>query len=166
MAADLGQWAKVQRRPLKKKPLKRLGTPADKSATQSLGILTFEEDLQVYSLTGPTPPGFTVVEAVVDSGAEQSVAPPGIFPDAVCPSAMSQSGRGYRAANGTRIRNLGETDVFFSTVDGVKCGMPFQIAEVERPLIAASQLGLLVIRSSWKSTAASLSTKRAGGLSH
>ena len=78
---------------------------------------------------------------MVDSGAEQYVAPPGVFPGAVRPSAMSQSGRGYRAANGTRIRNLGETDVFFSTVDVHKCGMPFQIAEVERPLIAASQLG-------------------------
>ena len=88
----------------------------------------------------PNHHGVLVVEAVVDSGAEESVAPPGVFPGVVRPSPMSRDGRGYRAANGTRIKNLGQMDVPFSSVDGHRCGMPFQIAEVERPLIAASQL--------------------------
>ena len=92
-------------------------------------------------MRGAPPPGYMLVEAVVDSGAEQSVAPPGFFPGEMRPSAMSKSGRAYRAANGTRIKNLGEMVVLFSTEGGHKCKMPMQIAEVERPLIAASQLG-------------------------
>ena len=56
-----------------------------------------------------------LVEAVVDSGAEESVIGPGIFPGEVVPSAMSKSGRRYRAANGARIPNLGQLDVFFHT---------------------------------------------------
>ena len=81
-----------------------------------------------------------VVEAVVDSGAEESVAPPGPFPGTVMSSPMSRAGRKHRAANGTRIQNLGQMSVVSTTPEGHKCGMPFQVAEVERPLIAVSQL--------------------------
>ena len=56
-----------------------------------------------------------LVEAVVDSGAEESVTGPGVFPGVVVPSAMSRSGRKYRAANGSRIPNLGQQDVHFRT---------------------------------------------------
>jgi len=80
------------------------------------------------------------LEAVVDSGAEESVAPPGFFPGAMVPSAMSRVGGRYRAANGTRIRNLGQQSVTFSSTEGHRCEMPFQIAEVERPLISVSQM--------------------------
>jgi hypothetical protein len=81
-----------------------------------------------------------IVEAVVDSGAEESVAPPGCFPGAVVPSRMSRAGGKYRAANGARIPNLGQQKVPFVNEDGGRCGIVFQIAEVERPLISATQL--------------------------
>jgi hypothetical protein len=81
-----------------------------------------------------------IVEAVVDSGAEESVAPPGCFPGAVVPSRMSRAGGKYRAANGARIPNLGQQRVPFVNEDGGKCGILFQVAEVERPLISATQL--------------------------
>jgi hypothetical protein len=81
-----------------------------------------------------------IVEAVVDSGAEESVAPPGCFPGVVVPSRMSRAGGKYRAANGARIPNLGQQKVPFVNEDGGKCGILFQIAEVERPLISATQL--------------------------
>ncbi len=80
------------------------------------------------------------MEAVVDSGAEESVAPPGFFVAPVVPSPMSKAGGKYRAANGTRIRNLGQQKVAFSTAEGHQCAMPFQVAEVERPLISVAQL--------------------------
>ena len=70
-----------------------------------------------------------MIEAVVDSGAEESVAPPGLFPGVVTSSPMSRAGRKYRAANGTRIQNLGQTSVSFKTSEGHHCGMPFQIAD-------------------------------------
>jgi hypothetical protein len=70
-----------------------------------------------------------VLEAVVDSGAEESVAPPGFFAAEMVPSPMSKAGGKYRAANGTRIRNLGQQKVAFTTAEGHKCTMPFQVAE-------------------------------------
>jgi hypothetical protein len=83
---------------------------------------------------------FKVIEAVIDSGAEESVAPPGLFPGAVEPSKMSRAGGRYRAANGARIPNLGQVKVRFENDAGDKCGTTFQVAEVERPLISATQL--------------------------
>jgi hypothetical protein len=53
---------------------------------------------------------------------------------------MSKAGGKYRAANGARIPNLGQQKVPFMNDDGDKCGIVFQVAEVERPLISASQL--------------------------
>jgi hypothetical protein len=84
--------------------------------------------------------GGRIVEAVVDSGAVHSVAPPGIFPGKVRTSPWSRAGRGYRAANGTSIKNLGEIDVPFATAEGHKCKIPFQIASVEQPLLSVSHL--------------------------
>jgi hypothetical protein len=81
-----------------------------------------------------------LVEAVVDSGAEESVAPPGFFAAAVVPSPMSRAGGKYRAANGSCIRNVGQQKVAFATSEGHCCNMPFQVAEVERPLISLAQL--------------------------
>ena len=81
-----------------------------------------------------------IVEAVVDSGAEESVAPVGLFAATVVPSPMSRAGARYRAANGSRIRNVGQQKVAFSTTEGHHCNMPFQVAEVERPLISVTQL--------------------------
>ena len=83
---------------------------------------------------------YRVLEAVVDSGAEESVAPPKMFPGPLQPSKMSVAGQRYRAANGSRIPNLGQKAVKYRTAEGHMCGMGFQIAEVERPLIAVSQL--------------------------
>ena len=66
-----------------------------------------------------------IIEAVVDSGAEDSVAPPGLFPGEVLPSLMSREGRRYRAANGSPIPNLGQTLAHFWDADGAVCGIPF-----------------------------------------
>ena len=68
------------------------------------------------------------------------MAPPGLLLGKHQPSAMSRRGGWYRAAHGTRIPNLGELGVSFKTREGHDCNLPFEIAEVERPLIAASHL--------------------------
>ena len=81
-------------------------------------------------------PGEKIIEVVVDSGAVQSVAPPGLFPGAMEPSAMSRAGRTYRAANGSQIRNLGQVRVPFVSTEGHKCSFPFQVAEVEHALLS------------------------------
>ena len=80
------------------------------------------------------------VRAVIDSGAEDTVAPPGVLPGEVAPSKMSRAGSCYRAANGAAIKNLGQMVTRFTTKEGTSCGMPFQIAEVERPLVSVARL--------------------------
>ena len=80
------------------------------------------------------------MEAVVDSGAVHSVAPPLKFPGPMTPSPWSRAGRGYRAANGTGIKNLGQVRVAFGTSEGHQCQIPFQVAEVEQPLLSVAHL--------------------------
>ena len=84
--------------------------------------------------------GGRVVEAVIDSGAVHCVTPPGLFPGKVSSSPWSRAGRGYRAANGTGIKNLGQVDVPFATAEGHRCKIPFQVAEVEQPLLSVAHL--------------------------
>jgi len=73
--------------------------------------------------------GEQTVRAVVDSGAAESVTPPGVFADPVVPSAMSRAGQSYTSANGSPIANLGRTTVHFRTPDGDRVGMDFQVGE-------------------------------------
>ena len=81
-----------------------------------------------------------MVEAVIDSGAVDSVAPPGTFEGTLRPSAMSKGGKKYRGPDGSPIPNMGQIDVSFKTDEGHKCAMTWQVAEIERPLIAVSHL--------------------------
>jgi hypothetical protein len=109
---------------------------------RALQLLTKDDKLVgvVAKEDAPVSGAYKVIEAVIDSGAEESVAPPGLFPGAVVPSKMSRAGGRYRAANGARIPNLGQVKVRFENDAGDKCGTTFQVAEVERPLISATQL--------------------------
>ena len=84
--------------------------------------------------------GWKTVTAVVDSGAEETVAPPGLFPGAVEVSPMQRAGGRYRAANGARLPNLGQQLASFRTPEGHGCSLRFQLAGVERPLISVAQL--------------------------
>ena len=83
---------------------------------------------------------YKCIEAVVDSGAEETVAPRGAFPGPARPSAMSRAGACYRTASGVPVPNLGELDVQFFTNEGFAAEIPFQLADIERPLIAVSAL--------------------------
>ncbi len=83
-------------------------------------------------------PGAVLIEAVVDSGAAEPEAKAGTFAGKVAPSTMSKSGRKYRGPDGTRIPNEGQQEVQFTSDEGHRCGMTWQIADVERPLIAVS----------------------------
>ena len=79
------------------------------------------------------------------------------------PSPWSRAGRGYRAANGTGIKNLGVVGVPFATAEGHRCAIPFQVAEVEQPLLSVAHLtsaGNLVQLGDTKGNVVSLSTGR------
>ena len=88
----------------------------------------------------PAYPGYRLVEAVLDSGAAESVAPPRLFPGPIAPSLMSQAGGCYRVADGQRVPNVGQQAVRFSLDDVQPANILFQIAEIDRPLISASAL--------------------------
>ena len=89
---------------------------------------------------GKKPDGWKEVVAVVDSGAEETVVPPGLLPGPVAESPMQRAGGRYRAANGARIPNLGQQRATFKTAEGQRCSLMFQVAGVERPLVSVSQL--------------------------
>ncbi len=90
----------------------------------ALSLLTDDAEELLGAVSGDTRGG-RVVEAVVDSGAVHSVTPPGVFPGLASPSPWSTAGLGYRAANGTGIKNLGQLSVKFATTEGDKCSIPF-----------------------------------------
>jgi hypothetical protein len=85
-------------------------------------------------------PGARAVRAIVDSGAEESVAPPGTFDTPILPSAMSEAGLTYTAANGAPIKNLGRTTVTFQDKDDRTSALRFEVAEVTQPLISVAGL--------------------------
>ena len=117
------------------------GTHATRTQNSFGALDSLTDDTE--QLLGPAPGekrGGRVVEAVVDSGAVHSVTPPGVFPGLVSPSPWSTAGRGYRAANGTGIKNLGQLSVKFATTEGDRCSIPFQVAEVEQPLLSVAHL--------------------------
>ncbi len=117
------------------------GTHATKTQNRfaALDLLVDDADELLCAVSGDATGG-KVVEAVVDSGAVHSVTPPGFFPGRMVPSAWSKAGRGYRAANGTGIKNLGQIAVRFATAEGDKCSIPFQVAEVDQPLLSVAHL--------------------------
>ena len=53
---------------------------------------------------------------------------------------MSRAGGSYRTASGAPVPNLGELDGKFLTNEGYASEIPFQLADIERPLIAVSAL--------------------------
>jgi hypothetical protein len=133
--ASLAPWEEVPARATKRG--RRTWRPFGAAA----GLNSLIDDATFLgAVAGETRTGGRVVEAVVDSGAVHSVAPPGLFPGRVSPSPWSRAGRGYRAANGTAIKNLGQVDVPFATVEGHRCKIPFQVAEVEQPLLSVAHL--------------------------
>ena len=53
---------------------------------------------------------------------------------------MQRAGGRYRAANGSRLPNLGQQVASFRTSEGLNRALRFQLAGVERPLISVAQL--------------------------
>jgi hypothetical protein len=117
----------------------RLAPKQTKNSFAALSLLTDDAEELLAAVSGGARGG-RVVEAVVDSGAVHSVTPPGLFPGPTVPSPWSRAGRGYRAANGTGIKNLGQVAVRFCTAEGDRCSIPFQVAEVDQPLLSVAHL--------------------------
>ena len=90
-----------------------------------------------------TEPGTKTVRAVMDSGADASVCPPGLpdlFGTNVVPSPMSRQGASFHGADGSEIPALGQTSVVFQDSADRKRGLHFQVAPVLDPLISIAQM--------------------------
>ena len=81
------------------------------------------------------------VEVLVDSGAAESVIPPTTLPaHPVRQNAASLGGEQYLTADGKEIPNKGEQQVRFRTDEGHRCALTFQVTDVTKPLLSATQL--------------------------
>ena len=80
-------------------------------------------------------------EILIDSGAAEHVSAPGEFPDHIMmESKGSRMGLNYIAANGKPIPNLGEQKIQVTTGEGHLCGLKFQSADVNRPIMSVPRL--------------------------
>ena len=82
-------------------------TSRKKARRKYVALCTRDEVLLQAVAKEPARPGYKLVEAVLDSGAEESVSLPKFFPGLVVPSTMSKAGGSYRVANGQRVPNIG-----------------------------------------------------------
>ncbi len=140
--ASFAPWTRVTKRGRKTwRPFGAVSGAPTAVQNSYAGLNSLLDDTAVLlSTSADRTRGGRIVEAVIDSGAVHCVAPPGCFPGQMVPSPWSRVGRGYRAANGTAIKNLGQVDVPFATAEGHRCRIPFQVAEVEQPLVSVAHL--------------------------
>ena len=81
------------------------------------------------------------VQILVDSGAAENVLPPDLLPDyEIQEGEAKKNGVRYMTADGNEIPNLGELDLPFRTLEGHKCGIKFQMADVKRPFSSVTSL--------------------------
>ena len=81
------------------------------------------------------------ISILIDSGASDSVAPPGMFPQVkILETDASRAGMEYTAAGGHKIPNLGMQRPYIHLLDGTKYTMAFQVAGVSKALGAVSRI--------------------------
>jgi hypothetical protein len=84
---------------------------------------------------------WTKLEAVVDSGAAESVAPSSMAPWLPTkPSEGSRRGQCYLSASGAKLENKGEKRFDMVTAEGNWAEATFQVAEVTRPLCSVTKI--------------------------
>ena len=102
--------------------------------------------------------GWTRIKGIMDSGASESVAHPGMTPEyEVQESPGSKAGQKYTCANGETIENLGEKILDVVMDDGVETTIKYQACDVKKPLNSVSEIcdagdpenGQYVIFSKW-----------------
>ena len=85
--------------------------------------------------------GYKAISILIDSGASDSVAPPGLFYKInVLETDASRAGLEYTAAGGHKIPNLGMCRPIVYRTDGSGMTMAFQVAGVSKALCAVSRI--------------------------
>ena len=107
-------------------------------------------------------PGYKLIEAVFDTGAVHSCVPPGVFAGPIQPSPMSRSGKKYRGPDKSPIPNLGEIKGRFETEDNKNVCLLWQVANIERPLIAGAQITAAGNKVELEATSGKIVCKKTG----
>ena len=99
----------------------------------------FSPDLEVNHIKGE--PRWEKLEAVVDSGAAESVAPESMAPWVpMKASEGSKRGQTYMSASGAKLPNLGEKQFDMVTGEGIWVQATFQVAEVTLAAIGVAKV--------------------------
>ena len=104
-------------------------------------VSTRDDELELCPISVEHKEGWKAISILIDSGASDSVAPPGTFPDVkTLETNASKAGVQYTAAGGHKIHNLGMQRPFIFLQDGSRHIMSFQVAGVSKALGAVSRL--------------------------
>ena len=96
---------------------------------------------QLYQFSSSYQQGYKAISILIDSGASDSVAPPGFFDKiSVLETDASRAGLEYTAAGGHKIPNLGMCRPIVYRTDGSGMTMAFQVAGVSKALGAVSRI--------------------------
>ena len=115
----------------------------DRESDSCLGPFVFEGDneYEMCEVSVEHKEGWKAISILIDSGASDSVAPPGLFPDVkILETNVPKAGMHYTAAGGHRIANLGMQRPYIHLLDGTKYTMAFQVAGVGKALVAVSRI--------------------------
>lgn len=113
--------------------------PEGRTEVKDDGVHMFVDDMQHNKVDEE--PKWQKIEAVMDSGAADSVAPASLAPWVpVAESPGSRRGQHYLSASGDRLPNQGQKKLQVLTEDGTPTTTTYQIADVTRPLCAVSRM--------------------------
>jgi hypothetical protein len=123
----------------------RVASPPVHEVSSPERCLIFEveaRETETAVMSAPETPAKCRMQVALDSGAGDHVVGPDDIPNfAIEPSAGSKAGRGFIAANGSKIANLGQSRVRVKD-DGTKKSFKsvVQVADVSRPLYSVSKI--------------------------
>ena len=106
-----------------------------------LSPFVFEDDYEMWEVSIEHKERRKAKSILIDSGASDSVAPPGMFPQIqILETNASRAGMEYTAAGGHKIPNFGMQRPYIHLLDGSKYTMAFQVAGVSKALGAVSRI--------------------------
>ena len=80
------------------------------------------------------------ISALVDSGAAAHVLPATVLEDYPVVAGSAKNGVRYMTADGNELPDLGTKQIPFRTREGHDCGVNWQIADIQRPLLSVTTL--------------------------
>lgn len=104
-------------------------------------LIEDEDEVKLCNISLTQQQGYKAISILIDSGASDSVAPPGLFSDIqVFETNASRGGLEYTAAGGHKLPNLGMCRPIVHRTAGTALTMSFQVAGVSKVSGAVSRI--------------------------